>query len=47
MAVNVRKKVGVLALQGDFEAHQRALTRAGAEPWRCARPRICERWTGW
>jgi pyridoxal 5'-phosphate synthase pdxT subunit len=25
------KKVGVLALQGDFEAHQRALKRAGAE----------------
>jgi len=25
------KRVGVLALQGDFEAHQRALTRAGAE----------------
>lgn len=26
-----RKKVGVLALQGDFEAHERALVRAGAE----------------
>ncbi len=26
-----RKKVGVLALQGDFEAHGRALERAGAE----------------
>jgi 5'-phosphate synthase pdxT subunit len=26
------KKVGVLALQGDFEAHSRALARAGAEP---------------
>ena len=25
------KRVGVLALQGDFEAHQRALARAGAE----------------
>jgi 5'-phosphate synthase pdxT subunit len=25
------KKVGVLALQGDFEAHQRALAKAGAE----------------
>ena len=24
-----KKKVGVLALQGDFEAHERALTRAG------------------
>jgi pyridoxal 5'-phosphate synthase pdxT subunit len=27
----VKKRVGVLALQGDFQAHQRALTRAGAE----------------
>jgi 5'-phosphate synthase pdxT subunit len=26
-----KKVVGVLALQGDFEAHQRALERAGAE----------------
>ncbi len=26
------KRVGVLALQGDFEAHRRALVRAGAEP---------------
>jgi pyridoxal 5'-phosphate synthase pdxT subunit len=26
-----RKRVGVLALQGDFQAHERALTRAGAE----------------
>ncbi|HVP49092.1 MAG TPA: pyridoxal 5'-phosphate synthase glutaminase subunit PdxT [Bryobacteraceae bacterium] len=26
------KKVGVLALQGDFEAHSRALACAGAEP---------------
>jgi pyridoxal 5'-phosphate synthase pdxT subunit len=26
-----RKRVGVLALQGDFEAHRRALERAGAE----------------
>src|ERR1700730_811149 len=30
MAEN-RKRVGVLALQGDFEAHARALERAGAE----------------
>lgn len=30
MAEN-RKRVGVLALQGDFEAHQRALERAGAQ----------------
>jgi 5'-phosphate synthase pdxT subunit len=28
----VKKKVGVLALQGDFEAHAKALERAGAEP---------------
>jgi 5'-phosphate synthase pdxT subunit len=28
----MRKKVGVLALQGDFEAHAKALARAGAEP---------------
>ena len=27
-----RKKVGVLALQGDCEAHRKALERAGAEP---------------
>ncbi len=27
----VRKRVGVLALQGDFEAHRKALQRAGAE----------------
>ena len=26
------RRVGVLALQGDFEAHGRALARAGAEP---------------
>jgi pyridoxal 5'-phosphate synthase pdxT subunit len=26
-----KKRVGVLALQGDFEAHQKALARAGAE----------------
>lgn len=28
----MKKKVGILALQGDFEAHARALSRAGAEP---------------
>jgi 5'-phosphate synthase pdxT subunit len=28
----MKKRVGVLALQGDFEAHQKALERAGAEP---------------
>ena len=27
-----RKRVGVLALQGDFEAHSRALVKAGADP---------------
>jgi 5'-phosphate synthase pdxT subunit len=26
-----RKRIGVLALQGDFEAHERALARAGAD----------------
>jgi len=29
--VETRKRVGVLALQGDFEAHERALQRAGAD----------------
>ena len=28
----MKKKVGVLALQGDFAAHSEALARAGAEP---------------
>jgi pyridoxal 5'-phosphate synthase pdxT subunit len=28
----MRKKVGILALQGDFEAHAKATERAGAEP---------------
>jgi 5'-phosphate synthase pdxT subunit len=28
----VKKRIGVLALQGDFEAHGKALARAGAEP---------------
>jgi 5'-phosphate synthase pdxT subunit len=32
MASSGKKKVGVLALQGDFEAHEKALARAGAEP---------------
>jgi 5'-phosphate synthase pdxT subunit len=32
LEVPARKKIGVLALQGDFEAHRRALARAGAEP---------------
>lgn len=32
MAAGSRKKIGVLALQGDFEAHGKALARAGAEP---------------
>jgi len=27
-----KKKIGILALQGDFEAHAKALSRAGAEP---------------
>jgi 5'-phosphate synthase pdxT subunit len=29
--VAAKKRVGVLALQGDFEAHQKALERAGAD----------------
>ena len=32
MSSAAKKKVGVLALQGDFEAHGKALARAGAEP---------------
>lgn len=28
----MKKRVGILALQGDFEAHAKALGRAGAEP---------------
>ena len=32
MASTGKKKIGVLALQGDFEAHEKALARAGAEP---------------
>jgi 5'-phosphate synthase pdxT subunit len=31
VAGSKKKRVGVLALQGDFQAHERALTRAGAE----------------
>jgi pyridoxal 5'-phosphate synthase pdxT subunit len=31
MAAGSKKRVGVLALQGDFQAHMRALDRAGAE----------------
>jgi 5'-phosphate synthase pdxT subunit len=31
MAAGRKKRVGVLALQGDFQAHMRALDRAGAE----------------
>jgi 5'-phosphate synthase pdxT subunit len=30
--VSAKKRIGVLALQGDFEAHGKALARAGAEP---------------
>ena len=28
----MKKKVGILALQGDFDAHAKAIERAGAEP---------------
>jgi 5'-phosphate synthase pdxT subunit len=31
MADTRRKRIGVLALQGDFEAHEKALARAGAD----------------
>ena len=31
MAERAKKKIGVLALQGDFEKHEKALERAGAE----------------
>lgn len=34
----MRKVVGVLALQGDFEAHQNALRRAGAEAMQVRTP---------
>ena len=32
MSHRAKKKIGVLALQGDFEKHEAALARAGAEP---------------
>jgi 5'-phosphate synthase pdxT subunit len=32
MTNGAKPKIGVLALQGDFEAHEKALVRAGAEP---------------
>jgi pyridoxal 5'-phosphate synthase pdxT subunit len=32
MAAGGKKRIGVLALQGDFEAHEKALARAGAQP---------------
>ena len=32
MEKSAKKRIGVLALQGDFEAHEKALRRAGAEP---------------
>jgi 5'-phosphate synthase pdxT subunit len=34
----MKKTVGVLALQGDFEAHQKALERAGAEAMQVRTP---------
>ena len=40
-----QKRVGVLALQGDFEAHQKALAAGAPRPSRCARPRISIRST--
>ena len=32
MAQRAKKRIGVLALQGDFEKHERALAQVGAEP---------------
>jgi len=32
MAQRAKKRIGVLALQGDFEKHERALEQVGAEP---------------
>jgi 5'-phosphate synthase pdxT subunit len=32
MAQGSKKRIGVLALQGDFERHEKALARVGAEP---------------
>ena len=40
------KKVGVLALQGDFEAHAKALRRAGAEPVEVRTPEELKRVDG-
>jgi 5'-phosphate synthase pdxT subunit len=34
-----KKRIGVLALQGDFEAHEKALAKAGAEPVMVRTPR--------
>ncbi|HXA68347.1 MAG TPA: pyridoxal 5'-phosphate synthase glutaminase subunit PdxT [Bryobacteraceae bacterium] len=33
MAQRAKKRIGVLALQGDFEKHERALAQVGAEPF--------------
>jgi pyridoxal 5'-phosphate synthase pdxT subunit len=40
------KKVGVLALQGDFDAHVKALERAGAEPVLVSTPEDLEKVDG-
>jgi 5'-phosphate synthase pdxT subunit len=42
----VPKRVGVLALQGDFEAHAKALERAGAEPVLIKKPEDLEKVEG-
>jgi pyridoxal 5'-phosphate synthase pdxT subunit len=41
-----KKKVGVLALQGDFEAHQKALERAGADAVQVRTPSELQRVQG-
>jgi 5'-phosphate synthase pdxT subunit len=42
----MKKRVGVLALQGDFEAHQKALERAGAEAVQVRTPEELRRVSG-
>ncbi len=42
----MRKRIGVLALQGDFEAHQKALERAGADAVQVRTPNELEQVQG-
>jgi pyridoxal 5'-phosphate synthase pdxT subunit len=46
MVKDTRKAVAVLALQGDFEAHRKALAEAGIESFEARRPRDLERAAG-